>query len=589
MKIKLLFVSILFITQLISAILIAEEATYYGVAKTSSGLPVLWKTLPVSLCLSNNIPRQHRSSIRKAADVWNSYFPKKIFDLTCNTKVQKYSSSISGEKGIYWVEKGFHKFTDKTSLARTIRSFNEDTGELVDADILINAEFFDWTKNGLDLTTVLIHELGHALALKHNFISLKSALNYYPYQSGFIFRKLGNYELTTVKHFYFKDPAKIELYLHYYLNGQLDKAIQELEKAKNKPYSLGYLYKLNKKYSESIKYLTKALGKGQNNELVLYHIADSYWSKKDIPNAKLLFEKVVNINSNNYEAHTNLGAIEFGLGNISKAKKHFTSALSINPAHYIACFYLGRITKDTKYLSCLSKFSPDNTLSEILASEIEQQNCSWCIHDNTSLATKITRLSKLKPVQMLSAIRKDNVCIKILKSERNVPDQVFTWGSIEAPKTNLSEISGIKNIMGKTLCKKEHAASENCTTIIIANDAPKSTLIHEYLHVQQIRKDPKWCAFSKALWSKNEVSPDEIKKLYNKEWDVLKFLWLNRDQLSLDVQDKVTISAELIEQAKKRAYFDPSATELIRKEQVAAYLSREIVQYKKLLGTKHNE
>jgi hypothetical protein len=153
---------------------------------------------------------------------------------------------------------------------------------------------------------------------------------------------------------------------------------------------------------------------------------------------------------------------------------------------------------------------------------------------------------------------------------------------VKTPSGKLADFSKLQNLMGKTLCKGEHKESEKCSTIVLASDAPKSTLIHEYLHLQQISKGGEWCAISKKLWEPNvQVSPEIQKTMLDREWDVHRWLWKNKDHLGLVTEDKVGIAANLMDQAGMRSKFDPEAPKYLESEKVPQYLNAAIELYKK--------
>lgn len=209
---------------------------------------------------------------------------------------------------------------------------------------------------------------------------------------------------------------------------------------------------------------------------------------------------------------------------------------------------------------------------------IAQAACSNCIEDDADVAKQAIRLSKLPPKEQLTQVRKTGTCVVILKSGRKFDSPFFNWQQVEAPQGDLREVSSQKNLMGKTLCKGERPISKSCTTIVLAADAPVSTLVHEYLHTRQIAKDPEWCAFSKALWGR-PARPADIQRIRDKEWDVHRFLWLNREALRLGVEDDLAVTAELVEEAQARKGWDESAETFIGTQKVREHLMQAMQRY----------
>lgn len=211
--------------------------------------------------------------------------------------------------------------------------------------------------------------------------------------------------------------------------------------------------------------------------------------------------------------------------------------------------------------------------------------CQWCVFKSNKVAEDIKSLSLKSPEEQLKSIRASGLCVMVMESGRKTPRDFFTWGKIETPKEPMLKITKHKNLMGKTLCKGEHELSAKCVTIALASDAPKSTLIHEYLHTMQIHNDPSWCRLSKQLW-KREPTADEVKMIRDKEWDAHQFLWENRENLNLNIEDELSIVSETIEEAEQRKSFDPSASVYVKDQKLTSTLSQLIEKYKKAMMTK---
>lgn len=183
----------------------------------------------------------------------------------------------------------------------------------------------------------------------------------------------------------------------------------------------------------------------------------------------------------------------------------------------------------------LSAFSGDKT-----------ESCTWCIQNNSAVRTELLSLAK------------------------------------KEPSGDLKSVTGISALTGKTLCKDELEIAKGCTTIILASDAPKVTLLHELLHVHQIEKENGWCEISKKLWKQKPDAAAE-KEIRNREWDVYKFLWENRNELQLNIEDKVSIADGLIQEAHTRKSFDKNAPRYLVEQKVPAALTGYIADYMKVL------
>jgi hypothetical protein len=217
------------------------------------------------------------------------------------------------------------------------------------------------------------------------------------------------------------------------------------------------------------------------------------------------------------------------------------------------------------------------------------QLCSFCLRENTETVKTFTEISQLAPEKLLSYVEKDQVKVLILSSGRKNPSKLFNWGQVRVDPGQLSQISKIEGSMGKTICKGERPEAKDGITIILAEDSPYLTLVHEYMHVLQIRKDKSWCASSKLLWDLKEVPPSLQRMVRDREWDVRLILWNLLSSPQLTVEDRLLVADGTFNEINARKDFDPDAVTFLEKNDVKAKrlsLINEYFQFVKKANTK---
>ena len=223
----------------------------------------------------------------------------------------------------------------------------------------------------------------------------------------------------------------------------------------------------------------------------------------------------------------------------------------------------------------------------IIMLSVQTATADWQLFEDKAITAKLKRLGKLKPEDLLKKIRGEGIAVSILSTDRPKPSSFF-WGSIEKPSGKLSSITKQKALFGKTFCKGEHPFSNKSDSIALAEDAPRSTLYHEYLHILQIRKDRSWCKISKELWKRQPTKIEQRAQL-DREWDVAKVLWKNLNHLNAGIEDQITIADAVAQQAVKRKDFAPEALLFVQMENIAGFLKAKVVEYQKQITAKKSE
>ena len=169
---------------LVSLALASEVANFYVPIRTVSGLPIVWKALPVTYIInesgSQNIPNDDSESlaIRLAFETWEDLPGSKIKFVENKSasakKIDDWHSLTSHI--VFFDEDGDPDLlpTGAGIVAITPIRYDSSNGKILDADIILNAnEFFFSTTldpGTFDVFGTVLHEAGHFIGLDHSGI-----------------------------------------------------------------------------------------------------------------------------------------------------------------------------------------------------------------------------------------------------------------------------------------------------------------------------------------------------------------------------------------------------------------------------------
>jgi len=143
---------------------------------------------------------------------------------------------------------------------------------------------------------------------------------------------------------------------------------------------------------------------------------------------------------------------------------------------------------------------------------------------------QINYIKKIIPVDLLSTPRKG---------------QKHYFNSLGEPKISIEMITNIEGLYGKAVCAKKDESAK----IYLAEDAPPSTLLHEYIHYLQMQKEKRWCALDGRVLEKAEKREQAL--LYHRfEYEVLKIIWDLKEKPHFNFEDRVILIEGLSREAK---------------------------------------
>lgn len=171
-----------------------------GYIQNEFGERVSWKSnLPIRLLLDSSIPGDMIPIISSASEKWEKASGKKLFEFQQSNQSTSLKPSSDKINSVYWSKDWSENH--KSQQALTILTY---LGPLItEADIKINAkdyEFYTTTPQNsvqVNFESLIIHELGHVLGLKH--MSIKPTVMWPTLAAAFLRLEISPIDIKSLK------------------------------------------------------------------------------------------------------------------------------------------------------------------------------------------------------------------------------------------------------------------------------------------------------------------------------------------------------------------------------------------------------
>jgi len=297
---------------------------------------IKWKSNHLNICFEKNAPEKINIGLLDAITWWNRQVENPIFTSHCPEKNLTSTPIILIKIHV----NDFSKISHITSFARTEIEYDEND-RIISATIHLNLEYYPLEKFNVHWATILAHELGHALGLKHNFFHPKSLMNYYPYIQGESYLHITQEEKNFIQNIYFKKSNIIPTMKDYSIllaHKYYTKTIMQLKHKKNRSdldeYFLAMAYKQKKQFKNAAHHFERAIKIHSSERFYRLQYQELLQEQGKWKEALTQNELLLTFEPQSYEAHANLAIINFKLKNLEQSKYHIKKCLDIQPYHW---------------------------------------------------------------------------------------------------------------------------------------------------------------------------------------------------------------------------------------------------------------
>jgi len=227
-------------------------------------IPIKWNRRDIPLNLSDEFSDEEIVKFKKMIKQWDDSAPGVDFfsypiPLIENKDYNDLENYRDGEFGIYKSHNWFNELSPAALAITQFYGYRRHQGtpseyfEIISADIIINYKDHSYDPenafNWYDLPTIVLHEMGHFLGLKHN--DVRESIMYPSLGSEELKRDLIDYDITSIVDLY-QDSSKL------FLNSFNKNAFtQDNENYNNEDELIRWIVELRSDRSHKM-YITKA-------------------------------------------------------------------------------------------------------------------------------------------------------------------------------------------------------------------------------------------------------------------------------------------------------------------------------------------